>query len=176
VTLIESADVGPPVIDGLVTTDEYAKTHAAVLHKLIDLWFRTISFMNQNLDEHSKIVLDYLNQVAAVKYSVDQYKYSWTNTEVYFDSPEAVASSILSPKSPYYWLNAWDANNLFLIKTAKILKPVPASAALINLNPARSEMEKAPLWSFVKRLSGASSPLSQSYLTGSFGCEAQKRD
>lgn len=99
-----------------------------MLKKLITLWFRTINYMNDDLDSRSKPVIDYLASVGSTRYSVDEYKYTWGNTEVYLRSPAQMEELVLSPGSTYYWKDAWLANNEFLLKTKKIDKAVPFSA------------------------------------------------
>jgi len=128
IELIESSDLLPPVIDGLVTSKKFAEAHEASLQQLIELWFRTIEFMEKDLDNNAKIVIDYLSNVASTKYTLDEYKYTWFNTEVYPKSKDDMNTKVIDSNSPYYWKKSWDANNEFLLQEKKIIQPVSYEA------------------------------------------------
>lgn len=126
--LISAADLGLVVVDGLVTTEHYAKEHPEVLEKLIKLWFRTIRYLDEDLNERTKIVIEDLNREGSYTFSVDDYIYSWEYTDIYPNSPQEIGDLLLSPDSPYYWQNSWDKNNQFLIEENRIEQPVPYDA------------------------------------------------
>ena len=71
------------------------------------------------------LVIDYLGNVGSVKYTVDEYKYTWFFMEVYPRTAEEAEKLFLETESEYYWKKSWDANNEFLIKEGKIPSPVP---------------------------------------------------
>ena len=128
IEMVESADLAPPVIDGIVTTRKFANSHEKELSKLINLWFKTIRFMEDDLDNRSIIVIDYLGKVGSVKYTVDEYKYTWFYMEVYPKYPEEAKKLFLDENSNFYWKRSWDSNNEFLTKDRKIPAPVPYDA------------------------------------------------
>ncbi len=128
VVLIESADLTAPVIDGLVTTAKYAEQNPDTLNKLINLWLKTIQFMEQDLDSRSLMVTEYLGQLGSTKYSVEEYKYTWFNTQTYFKTLDDLRQALLNPSSAIYWQKSWDANNASLLKEEKIKEPIPYSA------------------------------------------------
>lgn len=125
IVLIEASDLNPPTIDGFVTTKRFAQEHPEVLRKLVRLWFKTIGFMEEDLDKRAQLVTDYLATVGSTKYTTDEYKYVWFNLHVFFKSPQDVQNSILNPNGGFYWKKSWDANNEFLIKEKKIKNPIP---------------------------------------------------
>jgi hypothetical protein len=84
--------------------------------------------MERDLDSGSKLVVDYLAGVSSTRYSVEEYKYTWRNTEVFPVSPEAMEKLVLSEDAPYCWARSWRANNDFLVQEKKIPKPVPEDA------------------------------------------------
>lgn len=124
VVLIEASDLNPPTLDGLVTTKQFAQEHPEVLHKLVKLWFKTIGFMEEDLDKRAQLVTDYLATVGSTKYTTDEYKYVWFNLHVFSKSPQDVQNGILNPNGNYYWKRSWDANNEFLLKEKKIKNPI----------------------------------------------------
>ena len=126
--LLEAADVTPPVINGIVTTEEFARNNPEQLKAIIKVWFRTISYMEQDLDTNSEEFLQYLNSVSSVQYTKEQYKFAWKNMEVFFDNSEAVEKKVLTKTSPYYWKQSWDSINKFLIEQGEIKKAVPDTA------------------------------------------------
>ena len=128
IELIETSDLNPPVVDGLVTTEKFAKEHKKELNKIIKLWFKTIQWMEEDLDKRSKLVIEYLSSVSSTKYTLDEYKYTWFHTEVFPRNIDEVNNLTLQPNSYYYWKNSWDSNNQFLISEKKISKPVPYTA------------------------------------------------
>ena len=128
VELVTSADLLPPVIDGLVTTKTFASTHKDEMNKLIAVWFRTITWMDEDLDNRSKVVIDYLSSQGATRYTVEEYKYAWQHAQVFPKSPSEMQDTILAASAPYYWKRSWDANNQFLLKQSKISSPVPYEA------------------------------------------------
>lgn len=125
VELIETSDLNPPVIDGLVTTKSYAKEHPEKLKSLLKLWFKTIQWMEEDLDTRSKLVIDYLASVSSTRYTIDQYKYSWYHTEVFPPDKKRMYELLLNTNSVFYWKHSWDSNNNFLVSEGKIAKPVP---------------------------------------------------
>jgi len=125
VQLLSAADVGLVVVDGLVTTREFAEKHSDVLYKLLRLWYRTVQFIDADIDTNSKVVIDYLNKKASYQFDVEDYKFTWTTTEYFPPTPAAARKTWLDSSSPYYWKKAWDANNEYLIRENKIPKPVP---------------------------------------------------
>lgn len=126
--LIENADLNPSVIDGLVTTKSFADSHQEELLKISNIWFETIDWMEQDLDKRALIIIDYLSKVSSTKFTLDEYKFTWFNTQVYPKNIEEVEKYILHKDAPYYWKNSWDKNNNYLIEEEKISKPIPYQA------------------------------------------------
>lgn len=126
--MITGADLGLVVIDGLVTTEHYANEHPETLLKLINLWFRTILYVEEDLDERSKIIIEDLNREGSFTFDVEDFKYTWLYTEIYPSSSNEMAELVLAQDAEYYWKNAWDANNEFLLKEDKITEAVPYDA------------------------------------------------
>jgi ABC-type nitrate/sulfonate/bicarbonate transport system substrate-binding protein len=130
IELLSSADVTAPVIDGLVTTRSFAAKHSKELDQLVEIWFRTIRWMDENLENRSKIVIDYLSSKGSTKYSVDEYKYAWYDAEVFPRDVDAIKKAVFDENAPYFWKKSWDANNKFLMAEKKISRPVPYDAFL----------------------------------------------
>ena len=128
IELLTSAEVTAPVIDGLVTTKTFASQHPEELNKLIKIWFKTIAWMEEDLDSRSTIVIDYLSSKGSTRYSVDEYKYAWQYAEVFPRNQVELNNLILQENGQFFWRRSWDANNQFLLKENKISKFVPYDA------------------------------------------------
>ena len=126
--LLSAADVLPPVIDGLVTTREFARAHPKELETLVDLWFRSVVDIERNFNENIAVLNGYLGSVGATQYTVDEYRHIWTNSEFFPRSRDEVARSILEPGARYFWRPAWEGNNTFLLNDKTIARPVPLEA------------------------------------------------
>ena len=139
--LIEASDVSPPVIDGLVTSKEFASSHSAELQTLANLWFRTIRYLEEDLDTRAVPVIDRLAREGSTRYSVDEYKFTWFNTQVYPKTAGELQEMMLAPDASYYWKRAWNENNSFLMAAGQIPRPVPLEAASIE-NAHRAYLER----------------------------------
>ncbi len=128
VAIIESSELPAPVIDGLVTTKKFARENPDVLLKLIKIWFKTINWMNEDFENRCKIVIDHLGSISDIKYSVEDYKYTWEFINVFPVSAAETEDLILLPESLYFWKRSWDANNELFIKQKTIAAPVPYEA------------------------------------------------
>jgi len=129
VELLTTSDVAMPVVDGLITTEEFASAHRELLDKLCVLWFRTIQYMNQDLVQNSSTILDYLKSTASTRYAPEEYKVAWT-FNVFPPNARSAKELFSNSTSPYYWKVSWDANNSFLLREKKITVTVPYSAYL----------------------------------------------
>jgi len=125
--LLVAADVSPPVLDGLITSDQFAAKHREILDKLVFLWFRTIQFMEKDLPQNSKYVLGYLARTASTRYTSEEYQLAWT-FQIFPPIPEEAWRLLYVDSSPYYWKRVWSANNEFLIRQGKVKTPVPFEA------------------------------------------------
>jgi ABC-type nitrate/sulfonate/bicarbonate transport system substrate-binding protein len=127
--LLTAADIGQPSLDGLVTTEKFARDHPDELDQLIRIWYRTIGFMDTNLTGNSHFVLDYLAGKASTRYTPEQYAIAWT-FNVYPKTAFEAFDLFENPSSQYYWETAWKQTNDFLLGQHKISTPVPESAYL----------------------------------------------
>ena len=139
VQLLSAADVGLVVIDGLVTTREFAENHPDVLYKLLRLWYRTVQFIDADVEKNSQIIIDYLNKKASYQFDVQDYKYTWTTTEYFPATPKLARETWLNPESLYYWKRSWAANNEYLKRENKIPDAVPYDAFWMERTAAEYE-------------------------------------
>lgn len=126
--LLSASDILPPVLDGIVTTREYVEKNRNILEKLIDSWFRTIQYLEEDFSNRTPKLIEYLSNVASTKYSVQEYEYVWGNLHFFAGSRDEVKKEILDSTGKYYWRRSWDANNEFLLNEGKIPRPVPYEA------------------------------------------------
>jgi|SRR5271166_2692154 len=68
----------PPVIDGLVKTEEFASKNRDVLDKLVLSWFRTIRCMQPDVQKNSEEIREYLRTTASTRYSPEEYGIAWS--------------------------------------------------------------------------------------------------
>lgn len=127
IEFLVAADVGPPSIDGLVTTRKFAEENKDILDDLLATWFQTIEYMQVDLRGRSQFVREYLQGTASTRYSPDEYAIAWT-FNVFPRNPEEAAKMFNSTEGPYYWRSVWDYNNTFLIQQGKMKHEVPYSA------------------------------------------------
>ena len=124
--LLVTSDVTLPVIDGVVTTTDFAEQREEILDSLLQLWFRTIRFMKDDVAGKSEHILGYLTETASTRYSPEEYEIAWS-FNVFPATPEEAHDLFHSADSPYFWKKSWDSVNTFLIETDKITKPVSYS-------------------------------------------------
>jgi ABC-type nitrate/sulfonate/bicarbonate transport system substrate-binding protein len=125
--LLLTADVMLPVVDGIITSEAFATKHPEVMEKLAGIWFRTIRFMEEDLNKNSAHIRDYLSKAASTRYSPEEYAVAWT-FNVFPHDPKEANKLFNDPASSAYWKTAWDANNEFLKQQSKVQGPVPYSA------------------------------------------------
>lgn len=125
--LLVTADVMLPVIDGIVTTEAFAQKNPEVMDKLVSIWFRTIRFMEEDLNKNSSHILKYLASAASTRYSPEEYSVAWT-FNVFPHDPREANKMFNDPSSTAYWKTSWDTNNEFLLQQKKIRAPIPYSA------------------------------------------------
>jgi ABC-type nitrate/sulfonate/bicarbonate transport system substrate-binding protein len=139
--LLVTSDVTLPVIDGIITTQQFATTHRAVLDSLVLIWFRTILFMEGDLHKNSQYILGYLAKSASTRYSSEEYSVAWTYN--IFPKTTLYASNMFNtPGTPYYWKRSWDSVNRFLLEQKKINSAIPYSAYAGDTTLKRLVMEK----------------------------------
>jgi NitT/TauT family transport system substrate-binding protein len=125
--LLVTADVMLPVIDAIVTTEAFAQKKPEVMDRLVGVWFRTIRFMEEDLNKNSAYILKYLSTAASTRYSPEEYSVAWTFNVFPKDAKEA-NRLFNDPGSSGYWKTAWDKNNEFLQQEGKAKAPVPYTA------------------------------------------------
>ncbi len=125
--LLVTADVMLPVIDGIVTTDKFARENTEMMDKLIRIWFRTIRFMEEDIEKNSIYIRSYLEKAASTRYSPDEYTIAWTFNTFPHDANEA-DKLFNDPSSPAYWKTSWDATNEYLLEERKVKGVVPYEA------------------------------------------------
>lgn len=129
VPLVVGTDVSLPVIDGLITTRDFANGHDEELQKLVDLFFESVRYVAVDPAGRSKVLRDYLRGKASVDYSPEEYAIAWT-FQHFSSSREEAVSDFLHPDSRYYWKPIWQANSKFLVDEQKIKEPIPLTAFL----------------------------------------------
>ncbi|MDP9190451.1 MAG: ABC transporter substrate-binding protein [Acidobacteriota bacterium] len=139
IEMLTGADLGPPPINGLVTTKQYAAQHEATLLALLHVWFRTVKSMNAHMEQDAPIIISALNRASGAQFTLEDFKRFWNNYEHFPSSPREVELSMLHPSSPNYWRARWDDCNRYFVEVTHTLeKPVdPADACMIDKTHAQ---------------------------------------
>jgi len=124
---LTTADVMKPVIDGLVTSEAFAKSHEVTLTKLLGVWFRIVKYVGADPKQNSKEIREYLVKQASTRYTADEYAIAWTFQTFAPDAGNA-RRMFSDTSSPYYWQESWARINRFLLDEGKIDSPVPEEA------------------------------------------------
>lgn len=129
IPLLTAGDVMPPVIDGIVTTERFLKKQPETLQKLVDMWFRTIRYIEKDIKGNSKEIRDYLAKNGSTVFTPAEYEIAWS-FDIFPKNREEANNVFNNPESILYWKRAWDGVNEFLINSKNIDDPVPYSAYL----------------------------------------------
>lgn len=125
IEMLTGADLGPPPINGLVTTKQYAEAHQDELLKILRVWFKTVKHINSNMDDGASIIVKKMNASSGGNFTVEDFRKFWNNYESYPASPREVQQLILDPKGKNYWKARWDdCNTYFYDITRAISQPV----------------------------------------------------
>lgn len=89
-------------IDGLMTTEHFAKAHPEELQKIVDIWFETVNALMNDTDTNAGPIIEYLDHTASTRYSLEEYKNAIALQEFPLSRQEA-ASLINNPNGKYYW-------------------------------------------------------------------------
>jgi NitT/TauT family transport system substrate-binding protein len=134
VEMLTGIDIGPPPINGLVTTKAYFNGNMSTLVTLVNLWFKTVRYIERRDGPPGKtgaeIILRSLNQNSAGRFEAEDFWRFWNNYEHYPENPAAVESDILSEEGNNYWKRRFDdCNDYFFNVSKRIQKPVLAEDA-----------------------------------------------
>lgn len=141
--MLTGADLGPPPINGIVTTKRYAREHQEELLKVLRVWFRIVNYVNSNMDGGAKIVVDTLNANSGAQFTIEDFKTFWNNYEHYPESPAAVQAVILDPAGRNYWKARWDDCNEYFYKITKTIpRPIEPSDAFLMEEAHRAFIAK----------------------------------
>jgi ABC-type nitrate/sulfonate/bicarbonate transport system substrate-binding protein len=128
--MLTGADLGPPPINGLVTTKQYAEAHQDELLKILRVWFKTVKYMNSNMDDGASGILKQMNAASGGNFTLEDFTKFWNNYESYPASPKEIQQLILDPKGKNYWKARFDDCNLYFYEITKtIQQPVKAEDA-----------------------------------------------
>lgn len=111
--MLTGADLGPPPINGFVTTKEYARNNEAELLKLLNVWFKIVNHINVDMNDGAQIIVDELNSYTGAQFTLDDFRMFWNNYEHFPASPEEVENVILDPAGRNYWKARWDDSNTY---------------------------------------------------------------
>jgi ABC-type nitrate/sulfonate/bicarbonate transport system substrate-binding protein len=129
IELLTTSDVMMPVIDGLVTTDEFATKNQVALDKLVQIWFKTIRYIAEDVPSNSKEIREYLRTTASTRYSPEEYAIAWTFD--IFPRNAAEANALFNQeRSKFYWKKSWEDVGQFLVEHHQAKSIPPYSAYL----------------------------------------------
>jgi NitT/TauT family transport system substrate-binding protein len=136
--MLTGSDLGPPPMNGFVTTKQYAAAHQDELLKLLRIWFKTVKYVDQN-DDGANIIIKHLNSYSAAQFTLTDFRKFWNNYEHYPSSPREVQSLILDSTGKNYWKARWDDCNLYFYQvTGAISKPVDPNGVFVMEDAQRA--------------------------------------
>ncbi|MDH5415172.1 MAG: ABC transporter substrate-binding protein, partial [Flavobacteriaceae bacterium] len=142
IEMITGTNLGPPPINGLVTTKKFVEGNEEALLKITKVWFKIVNYTNDNLDEVAKTMTEELNRKTGSKVSVDDFKKFWNNYEHYPSSPQEIQKEILSAEGRNYWKERWDdCNDYFYNIKGTIPRPVPFEEAFYMIDAQKKLVE-----------------------------------
>jgi len=126
IEMITGSNLGPPPINGIVTTKQFALENPETLSKILKVWFKIVNYTNANLDEVSEIMAKELNKNTASGFTSEDFKKFWNVYEHYPSSPEDVQKEILDSNGQNYWKKHWDDCNYYFYNIKKSM-PAPVN-------------------------------------------------
>jgi len=141
--MLTGADLGPPPINGFVTTKRFAHEHQDALLKLLRVWFRTVNHINVHMEDGAGIIIATLNAQSGADFTLEDFRKFWNKYEHYPASPREVQRVILDPTGRNYWRKVWDdCNNYFFEITNTITRPVDPKDAFLMEEAQRAYVAK----------------------------------
>lgn len=143
VDLLTGVDLGPPPINGIITTKEFAAKHEEVLLKILHIWFRSVQYIDANEDNGAKIIVDKMAAFGTPDFTVGDFKKYWNNYEHYPANAREVQSLILDSNGKNYWLNQWNGGNYYFFKVKRLIpNPVDPRDAFLMQEAQRDYVAK----------------------------------
>src|ERR1700680_1399985 len=121
--MLTGADLGPPPLNGFVTTRRFLHAHPSELLALVHVWFRSVNSMNANMEHDAPIIIEALNAASGAQFTVADFRTVWNNYEHFVASAREAQDVILSPRGRNYWRARWDDTNDYFFR---IIKTIPA--------------------------------------------------
>jgi len=141
--MLTGADLGPPPINGFVTTKAYAATHEDVLLKLLHVWFKSVNYVNGNMSDGGGRIVKIVNSYSAASFTLGDFERFWNHLEHYPANPQEVQELILNPNGSNYWRARWDdCNNYFYNIKHVIQAPVSPDDAFVMIKAQRDYVAK----------------------------------
>jgi len=132
IEMLVGPDLGSPEINGYVTTKQFAIEHSEQLLKLLHVWFKSVDYVTNNMDDGATIIVAKLNAQSGASFTNDDFRRFWNKIEHYPPTPEAVQKDILDPTGYSYWRNRWnDCNHYFVDITKAIPEKVDPDGTFI---------------------------------------------
>jgi len=132
VEMLAGKDLGSPEINGYVATRQFAQQHETALLKLLHVWFRSVNYIDRNMNDGATIIVEKLNSQSGASFSIADFKRFWNKIEHYPPSAKAVQTEILDKSGRAYWLTRWsDCNHYFADITKSIPEKVDAKDVFI---------------------------------------------
>jgi hypothetical protein len=125
-------DFGFADATGFVCKQSTLKSKKKEIEALINMWFDCVDYVMEDIDNNSKFSLKYLDEKAATKYTLDQYKTALSQ-EYFPKTIEEVKKEIISDSGKYSYRRISEDVSNYLI-TNKIVDNKPAIPQFILLN------------------------------------------
>lgn len=141
--MLTGADLGPPPINGFVTTSRFLQKHPEIMPKIMKVWFETVKYVNDNKEKAGEEVSSMLRNDAGVSVSQADFLQTWNHLESFPASPQEAAANILSPKGKNYWQLRWNDCNRYYLKIAHTIPSNVDPDGVFLMDKVQPEVEAA---------------------------------
>lgn len=131
VEMLTGAELGPPPINGIVTTRTYAENNQDTLIKILHVWFKTVNLIDTNMEDGASAIIQKLNSSSGAQFTLEDFRKFWNNYEHFPRTPREVQDLILAPTGRNYWKARWDDCNSYFLMIGTITKPVEIESAFL---------------------------------------------
>ena len=143
IVMLGGTDLGPSPITGFVTTRRFARDNRETVLKLIKVWFRTVNYVNSNIDEAGASIAGELKSRSETSLTLDEFKRFWNKVEHFPASTADVEADFLNSDGRNYWKSRWISCNYYYVKiVGSISQQVPPDDIFIMPEIHREYVER----------------------------------
>lgn len=116
IEMLTGIDLGPAPINGIVTTRTFAEENEETLFRILEVWFRIVGYIDEDIDRGAGLVVGDLNRLTGAGFTVEDFRRIWNNYEHFPSDPAEIYDEILSPDGRNFWRARWDDTNHYFVE------------------------------------------------------------